>query len=32
MKSIAFPNMFNGRSTNVVSDKEATISNLKLLL
>ena len=32
MKSIAFPNMFNNTSTNIVSDREATLTNLKLLL
>lgn len=32
MKSIAFPNIFRTTSTNIVSDKEATASNLKLLL
>lgn len=32
MKSIAFPNMFNNASTNIVEDREATESNLKLLL
>ena len=32
MKSIAFPKMFNNASTNLVEDKDATESNLKLLL
>ena len=32
MKSINFPNMFRSTSTNVIFDKEATASNLKLLL
>lgn len=32
MKSIAFPNIFRTTSTNIVSDKEATASNLKLLI
>lgn len=32
MKSIAFPNMFSNTSTNIISDHEATVSNLKLLL
>lgn len=32
MKSIDFPNMFNSSSTSVISGKEATTSNLKLLL
>jgi phage baseplate assembly protein W len=32
MKSISFPDMFNSSSTNVVSGKEATASNLRLLL
>ncbi len=32
MRSIAFPNMFKGNSTNIVSDNKATLQNLKLLL
>ena len=32
MYSIAFPNMFTSSKTNLVEDKEATMSNLKLLL
>lgn len=32
MKSIAFPKMFNSSSTNIISDREATENNLKLLL
>ena len=32
MKSIAFPKMFNESSTKIVSDYDATLSNLKLLL
>lgn len=32
MKSIAFPNMLNNASTNIISDHEASTSNLKLLL
>lgn len=32
MKSIAFPNIFRTTSTNIVSDRQATASNLKLLL
>ena len=32
MKSIAFPDIFGNSSTNVVSDHEATVSNLRLLL
>lgn len=32
MKSIQFPHMFNNTSTNVITDREATESNLKLLL
>ena len=32
MKSIDFPNMFNSSSTNIVSGKEATSNNIKLLL
>ena len=32
MRSIQFPKMFNNASTNLVLDKDATESNLKLLL
>lgn len=32
MKSIAFPNMFSSARMNMYSDREATLSNLKLLL
>lgn len=32
MRSIAFPNIFKGNSTNIVSDNKATLQNLKLLL
>ena len=32
MKSIAFPNMFTNTYTNMVSDYDATLSNLKALL
>lgn len=32
MKSLGFPNMFSGTTTNVISDKDATGSNLRLLL
>ena len=32
IKSIAFPNMFTGTSTNFVTDKEATFQNLKYLI
>lgn len=32
MNSIAFPNIFSNSSTNVITDHEATVSNLKLLL
>lgn len=32
MKSGAFPNMFGNTYTKIISDKEATLSNLKLLL
>jgi len=32
MYSIAFPNFLNSANTQLVSDKEATLSNLKLLL
>lgn len=32
MKSIAFPKMFNNASTNIIEDREATESNLRLLL
>lgn len=32
MNSIAFPDMFNSASTNLVYDKEATTQNLLLLL
>lgn len=32
MTSIAFPNIFTSTRTNVLKDKEATLSNLKLLL
>lgn len=32
MKSIAFPNMFSSARMNTYSDREATLSNLKLLL
>ena len=32
MKSINFPKMFNTSSSIIISDKEATMNNLKLLL
>ncbi len=32
MNSLAFPNIFNNTSTNVIEGHEATLSNLKLLL
>lgn len=32
MYSIAFPKMFNSTSTRIVRDRDATMSNLKLLL
>lgn len=32
MYSIAFPEIFSRRKTNLVKDKEATLSNMKLLL
>lgn len=32
MYSIGFPNMLSGATTNLISGKEATMSNLKLLL
>jgi len=32
MKSIAFPNIFNRTTVNLVSDYDATLQNLKLLL
>ena len=32
MKSRAFPKMFNNASTNIIEDREATESNLRLLL
>ena len=32
MYSIAFPNMLSSANTNLVSDKEATVSNMRLLL
>lgn len=32
MKSLSFPELFSNSSTRVVSDHEATMSNLKLLL
>jgi len=32
MRSIAFPQMFNNTSTNILEDHDATESNLKLLL
>lgn len=32
MNSIAFPNMFNSSRTLLYNDREATLSNLKLLL
>lgn len=32
MKSLAFPNMLNNTTTEVLSDHKATASNLKLLL
>lgn len=32
MKSFAFPNIFNGIHTNIIEDKKATASNLKLLM
>lgn len=32
MRSIAFPKMFNNASTNILEDKDATESNLRLLL
>lgn len=32
MYSIAFPNMFSSSRTSLITDKEATMSNLKLLL
>ena len=32
IKSLAFPNMFNKASTRIITDHEATASNLRLLL
>ena len=32
MYSIAFPDMFSSAKTNIVEDREATISNMRLLL
>lgn len=32
MYSLAFPNIFNTSKTNLIRDKEATVTNLKLLL
>lgn len=32
MYSIAFPNMLSSAKTNLIKDKEATMSNMKLLL
>ena len=32
MKSLSFPEIFNNSSTKTISDHEATMSNLKLLL
>ena len=32
MNSIAFPNIFSNTTTKVISDHEATVSNLRLLL
>lgn len=32
MNSIAFPNMFSSTKTNLLSDREATMNNLQLLL
>lgn len=32
MNSLAFPNIFNNTSTNVIEDHKATVNNLKLLL
>lgn len=32
MKALAFPDMFSSARTGVISDHEATLSNLKLLL
>ena len=32
MKSIAFPHMFSGAKTNVIEGREATMSNMRLLL
>ena len=32
MKSFDFPNIFNGIHTNIIEDKKATASNLKLLM
>ncbi len=32
MRSISFPNMFSNTYTNIVSDYDATLSNLKILL
>ena len=32
MRSIAFPEMFNHTTTNLVSDYDATLQNIKLLL
>lgn len=32
MNSINFPNMLNNTTTNLIKDKEATASNLKILL
>ena len=32
MKSLSFPDMFNNATTRTLSDHEATVSNLKLLL
>ena len=32
MYSIAWPNMFSGKGTKLVSDHDATVQNLKLML
>ena len=32
MKSVNFPNMINGNSTNIIEDSKATANNLKLLV
>lgn len=32
MKSFSFPDMFSSASANIVEDREATISNMRLLL